>query len=473
MLHRTGWLSVGFSLVCIFGMTAVAQEAKPEAEQAPEAQTTPEASKPSEVKPLNDDDDYQLVQTLVDVIDEVERHYVKDIDRKELLKAAIRGVMSKLDPYSNYIPPDEIAHFKESLESEFGGIGLQVGDDQGAIKVISPIVGAPAYKAGVRAGDRIVEVDGKSTRGMSLSDVTGLLKGKVGTEVTFSVVRVGDTKPVQIKVKREIIQVETVMGDRRNSDDSWDFFIDHDRKVAYIRMTAFSRDTTRLLRQALDRAQADGMRGLVLDLRFNPGGLLTAAVETCDFFLESGRIVSTEDRGGKKTVFEAKKPGTYRKVPMAVLVNRFSASASEVVSACLQDHKAAVVIGERTWGKGSVQNVIELPSGGALKLTTAGYFRPSGKNIHRTDDTNPDDEWGVMPDEGFKVQLSDQQMAELIRARARRDIVYFRVDDVPPEEDPTEKFVDLQLERALQHIDAELVKAGAQASAAVPATPAK
>ena len=225
------------------------------------------------------------------------------------------------------------------------------------------------------------------------------------------------------------------------------------------------------MRQILHNLTKNDLRGLILDLRFNPGGLLMAAIETCDLFVAEGRIVSTEGRNTKPRVWEAHREGTFEGFPMAVLVNRYSASASEILAACLQDHARAIVVGERTWGKGSVQNVIELDEGkSALKLTTAGYIRPSGKNIHRFPDSKESDPWGVYPDEGYKIQLTDVEMSELMQNRYLRDLILTRRTPpprrhgAPPEPDdegrgPVEPVRDRQLEKALDYLSKEFAKA--------------
>ncbi len=220
------------------------------------------------------------------------------------------------------------------------------------------------------------------------------------------------------------------MGDRRKGDDAWDFMLDHDKHIGYIRISAFSRDTAQDVKKALVELQKEGMKGLIVDLRFNPGGLLNSAIEVSDLFISDGRIVSTKGRNTAERTWNAEKEGTFDGFPMVVLVNHYSASASEILSACLQDHKRAVVIGERTWGKGSVQNVIELEGGkSALKLTTASYIRPSGKNIHRFPDSKEGDEWGVMPDAGFELSLNARQTERLVRDRRQRDILLSKHDE--------------------------------------------
>ena len=407
-------------------------------------------------KEASKEDYYELHKLLVDTLDQVERNYVKDISRRELIEAAIRGVIRELDPYSSYISPKEIDQFRSSVEAEFGGIGIQVSTERGPLEVISPLVGTPAFRAGVLAGDRIMEINGESTKGISIQQAVKRLKGKAGTEVTITVLHRGRSKAEKIKITREVIHVETVLGDRRDENDHWNFLLDDSNHIGYVRISAFSRDTARELREALDSLTAQQLQGLILDLRFNPGGLLNSAIEVSDMFVSEGRIVSVkgreaedtetasepEESGEAKTeqtddsqqrTWEAKKEGTYGGFPMVVLVNRYSASASEIVSGCLQDHQRAVVIGERTWGKGSVQNVIPLEDGrSALKLTTASYHRPGGRNIHRFPNAGEDDEWGVMPDDGYKLQLTDDEMLALINYRRQRDVI------LPDESEKTE-----------------------------------
>ena len=220
---------------------------------------------------------------------------MKKVDRRELMEAAIKGVLSKLDPYSSYIGPDQAESFRDTVESQFGGIGIEITSDDGQIKVLSPLVGSPAYKAGVQSGDRILKIGDQLTTGLTLDDAVHKLKGEVGTGVTITVAHT-DGKEDTVTLNREMIHVDTVLGDRRRSDDSWDFMLDPERKIGYIRITTFSRDTAGDLKKAVLDLKARKLRGLVIDLRFNPGGLLTAAVDTCDMFLNDGRIVSTEGR---------------------------------------------------------------------------------------------------------------------------------------------------------------------------------
>jgi carboxyl-terminal processing protease len=425
MFHlRLLGLLVAFGLVsgvCIGDEPKQPQDAA----AAGSAAKSPSDTKRSDKFPLKPDDEYyDLFRSLADTVDQVERNYVQEVDRRELMEAAIKGVLSKLDPYSNYISPGEFSGFKTSVESQFGGIGIQITIDDGQLKVLSPLVGTPAYRAGIQAGDRIIKVEGEPSKGIDVDEAVRRLKGEAGTTVTFTVLHAIDNSEETVTLKREVIHVDTVMGDRRKPNDEWNFMLDDDKRIGYIRLTAFSRDTAGDLRKALEDLAGRNLRGLILDLRFNPGGLLSSAVDVSDLFLSSGKIVSTKGRSVPEHTWEAKKEGTFEGFPMVVLVNRYSASASEIVSAALQDHNRAVNIGERTWGKGSVKNVIELESGkSALKLTTASYQRPNGHNIHRFPNAKETDEWGVKPNDGYMIRLSDRELGRLVQYRRERDIL--------------------------------------------------
>lgn len=419
--------------------------------------TSDTAKKPQE-------DDYELYRMLADTIDQVERNYVTEVDRRALIESAIRGILVKLDPYSSYIGPEELEQFRNNVESEFGGIGIQIGIEDGQLHIISPMYGTPAYRSGLLAGDRIVEIDGKGTDGLTLDEAIEKLKGEEGTSITISVLHLGKEKPEQVTIKRERIHVDTVLGDHRKQDGVWEYMLDAKNGVGYVRLTAFSRDTAAELQRVLTKLKSEKMRALILDLRYDPGGLLSAAIEVCDLFISEGRIVSTEGRNSPERTWDAHGEGTFEGFPMAILVNRYSASASEIVAACLQDHKRAIVIGERTWGKGSVQNVVELDDGrSALKLTTASYRRPNGKNIHRFPDAKESDEWGVMPDAGYEVALSDEEMVRLIENRRDRDILHpaNAETDKPMKKTGAEKppVADRQLQAAVKYLDTELAKA--------------
>jgi carboxyl-terminal processing protease len=239
-------------------------------------------------------EDYELFQVFADTLDQVQRNYVKDISRRELMEAAIRGVLEELDPYSNYIPPEQITRFKTSVDQEFGGIGIQVELRDGQLTIISPLYGTPAYRAGLHAGDKIVEIEGKSTEGITLDQAVERLKGATGTSVSLTVLRPYNGMRETMNVTREVIQLETVVGDQRKTDDTWEFMLDPENKIGYIRLTAFSRETADNLEAALEDLQKRGLQGLVLDLRFNPGGLLGSAIEISDLFISEGRIVNRQ-----------------------------------------------------------------------------------------------------------------------------------------------------------------------------------
>ncbi len=370
----------------------------------------------------DEDDEYELQKMFVDTLEHIEQNYVKKVTRRQLIEAAIRGMLNELDPYSSYIDPEHLEQFRSSMEAQFGGIGVQIGVEGRRLRVISPLFDTPAYHAGLMAGDVIVEIDGQSTKGISLEEASHLLRGKPGTTVRLKVLHQHTAEPEEVEITRAVIHVPTVVGFRRKSDGHWDYFFDRQEGIGYIRITAFSRNTADELHRVLEQLHNEGLSALILDLRFNPGGLLRSAIQVSDLFLDHGVIVSTKGRNVPESTWKAHKEGTYTGFPMVVLVNRYSASASEIVAACLQDHKRALVVGERTWGKGSVQNLIPLENNhSALKLTTSSYYRPSGKNIHRFPNAKEEDEWGVHPDDGYEVKMSSRELVALLEDRRRRD----------------------------------------------------
>ena len=418
------------------------------ADDPPQPAKTPEQ--------LKADKEYELLKLFADALDQVERNYVKEVDRRELMEGAIKGMLAKLDPHSSYIGPSDLEKFKSSVENEFGGIGITVSTESGELVVTTPLYGTPAYRAGIRGGDKITEIDGQPTKGITMDEAIQRIKGKLGTDVKLSVLHLADGSTDSKDVTRELIRIDSVIGDHRKTDDTWNFFLDEQKKIGYIRITTFSRHTVDEIRSALQQLSASGVKGLVLDLRWNPGGLLTAAIEISDFFVAEGRIVSTSGRSAAERKWEAKKEGTFEGFPIAVLVNHSSASASEILAACLQDHKIGVVIGERTWGKGSVQNIIELDDGkSAMKLTTAGYKRPSGQNIHREEGAKETDQWGVKPNDGFELKLTDAEVEEYFADRKARDVIAAKPKEPAAE---TARKLDKQVQKAVDYLSTELAK---------------
>jgi len=423
------------------------------------------------------DRDYELVGLVVDVLHEVRHKYVTDVDperERKLVEDMINGGLERLDPHSQYINPKDYKQFTKNSRGKFGGIGVQIGYDRqnrGTLSVISPMPGTPAYEAGILAGDLIVKIDGKSTENMRLGEAVDLIQGDPGDKITLTVLHEGSKEPVDVPLVRAEIQVQAVMGDRRKADNpkEWEFILDPETRIGYIRLTAFSETSAQEMKDAVAQLQKQGVRGLVIDLRQNPGGLLKAAVDICNLFIADGRIVSTKGRNHKDEIHDAKPDKAIlppEKCPIAILINRYSASASEIVSACLQDHNRAIVVGERSYGKGSVQNVIEMKEGGepaALKLTTASYWRPSGKNIHRFPDAKDTDEWGVKPNDGYEVKLTDEERLEYLLDRTQRDVVRGKGSAPEPPKDDKEKdkkakkpFEDRVLNKALEYLRGEI-----------------
>jgi len=370
------------------------------------------------------DEMLELYGLFVDAVEKVEINYVRPVSRRELLETALEGMLQNLDPHSSYINTTEMKQFRRQIEGRFGGIGIQVEVDSefGRLRVIAPMVGTPAYEAGVLAGDLIVEIDGQSTEGMSPDKAVEVLTGRPGTDVKLSVVHEGSEDPETISITRAIIDIPSVLGDRRKPDDRWELMIDQGKKIGYIRVAGFNEHTTDELKKALDQLKDEGGKGLIIDLRDDPGGLLSSAVEVSDMFLEKGEIVSTKGRNILPRKYEAQKGGPFEELPLVVLINQNSASAAEIVAAALQDHKRAAIVGQRSYGKGSVQNIIDLDGGNSvLKLTVASYYRPSGENIHRFRNAKISDKWGVTPDKGLEVKLAPSEFIRWFVARRDRD----------------------------------------------------
>jgi carboxyl-terminal processing protease len=393
------------------------------------------------------DKDYKLVRQVVDVLAEVDASYVKELsdkDRQKLVEDMIDGGLRQLDPHSEYFNAERLAEFETASGGSFGGVGITLAVDPATkfLKVDHPMPGTPAYDAKVVAGDLIVKVGDESTEGMRIDEAKKRITGPLGTTVTLTLRREGKGE-FPVTLTRGNIEIHPVGGVARRKADplKWEWFLDPQAKIALVRVTTFSELTAKEVQAAVAEIEAAGGRGLILDLRDNPGGLLTQAIEVADLFLPAGRVVSTRDRRGNERAFEAKPAGTLflptpdNPRPIAVLINRNSASASEIVAAALQDHGRAVVVGERSFGKGSVQKLLQLPHAeprAAIKLTTETYWRPSGKNIHRYPDAKEADDWGVRPSQGLEVPTTEDERVRYAVEVRKAEFVAGRPDAVGP-----------------------------------------
>ncbi len=315
---------------------------------------------------------YEQLRLFTEVLSIVQNQYVDEVPPKELIYSAIKGTLRGLDPHSSFLDPDSYKEMQVETSGSFGGLGIEITLKDDILTVVAPIEGTPAYKAGLQTGDRIIKIDGLSTKDMQLPDAVRRMRGKPGTAVTISVVREGWTEPKDIAITREQIRVQSV----RTHDLGNGIF--------YLRLRQFQEQSPHDIENALERFDKAGMKALVLDLRNDPGGLLTAAVEITEKFIDDGKlVVYTEGRVRNQNMrFTAHAKHTWNKVPMVVLVNQGSASASEIVAGALQDWGRAIVVGTQTFGKGSVQTIIPLSDGSGLRLTTAKYFTPKGRSIH-------------------------------------------------------------------------------------------
>jgi len=349
---------------------------------------------------------YSDLQLFAKVLNLVQQYYVEEVDLKKLIYGGIRGMLRELDPHTNFLPPEIFKEFESETAGEFGGLGIEITVQKGVLTVISPIEDTPAWKAGVKAGDKIVEIDGESTKGLSLAEAAQKMKGKTGSKVKLGIFREGFEKPQVFAIVRGVVKVKSAK------------YTDLEDGYAYVRLTSFIENSSTELEKSLKAhmTKHKDVRGLILDLRRNPGGLLDQAVQISDMFLEEGVIVSTIGRNKKdKEVLYAKRAGTLPNFPLIVLIDEFSASASEILAGALKDNKRALIMGQRSFGKGSVQSVVKLGDGSGLKLTVARYYTPSGRSIQAE---------GVVPDivvEDLNPELLEQA-TEKKRIRREADI---------------------------------------------------
>jgi len=327
----------------------------------------------------NIDELYEKIDLFSEVLEKIQNEYVEEIDQAETMDAAINGLLQSLDPYSGYMNPEIFKESQEETSGEFGGLGIEVTMEAGVVKVISPIDDTPAAKAGVKAGDYIVQINGKQVQGKTLMEAVNLMRGPVGTSIEITIRRKGLKKAKVIKIIREIIEVRSVVSKQIQN------------RIGYLRLRAFNENSGVQLKNEISKIEKNKKTvGYILDLRNNPGGLLSQAVKISDFFLDNGEIVSTNGRkSNENRKFFAQKGDKINGKPLIVLINNGSASAAEIVAGALQDQKRAVLLGETTYGKGSVQSIIPLKNRGAIRLTVSKYYLPSGKSIS---------EVGVIPD---------------------------------------------------------------------------
>ena len=331
-------------------------------------------------KSFSDNDDiYKKIELFSEVLEKINEEYVDEVDQSKSMDAAINGLLQSLDPYSAYMTPESFEGMRTETRGEFGGLGIEVGMESGVVKVISPIDNTPASKAGLKAGDYIVKIDGVQVQGKSLMEAVDLMRGLVGSSIEITVRRRGVKKALIFNITREIIQVQSVKSELI------------DNNIGYIRLTSFNENSSEQIKERINKLNKDkNLKGYILDLRNNPGGLLSQAIKISDFFLENGEIVSTKGRKvSENKKWFAKKGDITGGKTLIVLINYGSASASEIVAGALKDHKRAIILGENSYGKGSVQSIIPLKNRGAIRLTIAKYYLPSGKSIS---------EVGVTPD---------------------------------------------------------------------------
>ena len=333
-------------------------------------------------------DIYQKIDLFGEVLEKINKEYVDEIDQSESMDAAIDGLLQSLDPYSGYMSPKTFDEMQTDTSGEFGGLGIEVTMESGVVKVISPIDDTPASRAGIKAGDYIVKIENTQVQGKSLSEAVDLMRGPVGSSIELTIRRRGEKKALIFEVTREIIEIKSVKADLL------------DKNIGYLRLTSFNENSAQQIEKEIKELEKNKkLKGYILDLRNNPGGLLSQAIRISDFFLENGEIVSTKSRkSSENRKWFAKKGDITKGKTLIVLINYGSASASEIVAGALKDHKRAILLGENSYGKGSVQSIIPLKNKGAIRLTVAKYYLPSGKSIS---------EVGVSPDIEIDEEFDD------------------------------------------------------------------
>ena len=349
---------------------------------------------------------YEKIDLFGEVLEKIKKDYVDDVDQSEIMESAINGVLQSLDPYSAYMSPELFKEMQTDTRGEFGGLGIEIGMESGVVKVISPIDDTPAQKAGIKAGDFIVKIGKEQVQGKSLLEAVKLMRGPVGTSIDLTIRRKNVKKSLEFSIKREIIEVRSVSSK----------VISREKNIGYVRLKSFNENSDSQFLKSIKKFEKNSkIKGYVIDLRNNPGGLLTQAINITDFFLNDGEIVSTKGRRISETrKFFARKGDEVKGKPVVVIINNGSASASEILAGALKDHKRAIILGENSYGKGSVQSIIPLRNGGGMMLTISKYYLPSGKSISDV---------GVTPDilveeidDDFKIDTEkDNQLDYAIR----------------------------------------------------------
>jgi carboxyl-terminal processing protease len=379
---------------------------------------------------------YKNVEIFVEVLRQIEKNYVEPQDPQQLIYGAIKGMVRSLDPHSSFMTKEEHAELMMETKGEFTGIGIEITIKDNILTVVSPIEGTPAYGAGIKAGDKIIQVEDKSTKDMTLMEAVKIIRGPKGTKVNLTIMREGETKPLEFSITRDVIPLISVKHSLLTPE------------VGYVRISNFRSNTAEDLSSALEDMEKDRtLKGLILDLRNNPGGLLTQAIRVSDLFLDSGLIVNTKGRNTSQDMeATAHKNKKKRNYPMIVLVNGGSASASEIVAGALQDNKKALILGTRSFGKGSVQTILPLSDGSGLRLTTAMYYTPSGKSIQLSGITPDIEVPFVPPSEELKKDgrrfMREEDLKNHIQREDKSDKVKEETPENPDEEDPVKMLLD-------------------------------
>jgi len=376
---------------------------------------------------------YESLELFTDSISIINSGFVDEIDSKDLIYGALKGMLSSLDPYSQFLDPETYKEMKITTEGEFGGLGIEISIRDNLLTIISPISGTPAHKAGIKAADKILKIDDESTKDITLMDAVKKMRGEPGTQITLTILREGENRLLEIDIVRDIIKIESIRETKIIKD-----------KIGYMQIAEFQEHTKDDLGKAFKKLEAKGMNGLILDLRNNPGGLLDVAVDVADFFLPKGElIVSTKGKNSSQNlIFKSRTTPARLDYPMVILINEGSASGSEILAGALRDNKRALLLGSKTFGKGSVQTIIPLSDGSAVRLTTSKYYLPKGESIH---------EEGIMPD----IEVDETEYVT-----KKREVDVFEQngevkDEIDEAKEPEE--YDIQLERAIDLIEGIMV----------------